>query len=263
MNARIDLDLLEQIHDVTLGRVRWEEVLECVRAEFDAELCALRVYAGTPGETRGLSTAGHDGRPWHQYAAHFAAIDPFAAAMRSGRMPAGTMMQGDQLVPPHRFCSSEYYQDWFRPNGLRYVAGAYVHAPEGHYFQMGIPRSPDAGPFDAAEIARLQRYFNHIWRALRMQEERAARALEPDFDALARTFGLTGAEARLIHSLTETGSLKRSAQRIDRSYYTLRAQLRSVFTKTATRSQVELMRLIHQGWQDPERARTGSGWSPR
>lgn len=251
MNAAVDLDLLELIHDVTLGLVPWDDVMAQLRQAFTAELCSLRVYAGTSGQTRTLSNAGQDGRPWHLYAGHFAAIDPFAASMRTGRMPSGVFMHGDQLVPAHRFCATEFYQDWYRPNGLRYAAGAYVRTADGQFLQMGMPRAPDAGPYQAGEIAGLQRYFNHIQRAFRAQEERAARAVRPDFDQVARAFGLSAAETRLVASLAETGSLKRSAQRLNRSYYTLRAQLRAVFGKTATASQVQLMQLIHCGRTEP------------
>ena len=240
-----DLDLLEMIHDVTLDLVPWEDVMGHLRREFSAELCSLRVYAGTSGQTHTLCNAGQDGRPWHLYAGHFAALDPFAASMRTGRMPSGVFMDGEQLPLARRFCATEFYQDWYRPNGLRYAAGAYIRTTDGQFLQMGTPRAPDAGPYQAGEIARLQRYFNHIQRAFRAQEERAARAVRPDFDRIARCFGLTAAETRLVASLAETGSLKRSAQRLNRSYYTLRAQLQAVFSKTATASQIQLMQLIH------------------
>lgn len=243
----VDLDLLEQIHAVALGQASWAEVLECLRVAFRAELSSLRLYALGSAQTRTLASVGVDGRPWHLYAGHFAAIDPFAAAMRSGTMPAGTVMHGQLLVPDREFCASEFFNDWFRPNGLRHAAGAYVRAGDGGYLQLGLPRAAAPGPYTADEVARLQRYFNHIRRALLIQQELQARRRAPDFDRVANTFGLSPAETRLIAGLAETGSLKRFAQRADRSYYTLRAQLLSVFRKTGTGSQIELMRLIHQG----------------
>jgi DNA-binding CsgD family transcriptional regulator len=79
-----------------------------------------------------------------------------------------------------------------------------------------------------------------------MQREIKSRRREPDLDAVARRYGLSGAELRLVETLIETGSLRTSATRLHRSHNTLRAQLRSIMQKTGTRSQVELMTCIHE-----------------
>ena len=114
--------------------------------------------------------------------------------------------------------------------------------------QLGLPRAPAVGPYTADELARLQRYFNHIGRALLVQDEIGARTDPPDFDRVARDCGLTAAEARLIEGLARSGSLRRCAHDTHRSYHTLRAHLRSVFRKTGARSQIQLMQLIHNGF---------------
>lgn len=249
----IDLDLIEQVHDVTLGRASWDEVLARLTLEFSTEATLLVAYGARPEEVRNLAQAGspgRDGRPWSQYVEHFAAIDPFAAAMQGVRFPAGLILTGDDVVPAEEFCASEYYNDWFKPNGLRYTAGAFTPTRDGRLVQMGLPRAPRAGAYTPEEVARLQRYFNHIRRALLAQEEILSRALDPDFDQVARAFGLTPAEARLIEGLARHGSLRHTAAALNRSYYTLRAQLRAVFRKTGTNSQNALMRLIHRDQSD-------------
>ena len=242
----VNLDLLEQIHDVALGRSTWREVLVRLKAEFSTEVSLLAVFAQGPVPARSLATTDPDGRRWSLYAEHFAALDPFIAAMRSGLAAPGIVAAGDALVPARAFCRSEYFNDWFRPNGLRYTARGFIGMPDGRYLQFGMPRAPGAGAYTPQELARLQRYFNHITRARLIQEEIQARSAGPDFDQVARTFGLTPAEARLIERLAEAGSLRRAAQGGAQSYYTLRAQLRSVFAKTEVHRQVDLMRLIHQ-----------------
>lgn len=242
----IDLELLEQIYDVALGRSSWREVLAGLKAEFSTEVSLLAVYQRRPELVRGLAISDPDGRRWEQYAEHFAAIDPFAAAIRSGKTPEGIVLAGDDLVPAKEFCASEYFNDWFRPNGMRHTARGYGRIQGERYLQLGMPRAPETGPYSTDEIARLQRYFNHISRALLFQEATQARTLQPDYDRIAKDFGLTPAEAKLVAGLAETGSLKRLADLSHRSYFTLRAQLRSVFLKTGTRRQADLMRLIHQ-----------------
>ena len=258
----IDLDLLEQIYDVALGRSVWAEILDRLRAEFSTEASLLAVFEQSPELARSLGTTHGDGRRWQQYAEHFATIDPFIAAMRSGHAPAGLIVTGDDLVPAKEFCASEYFNDWFRPNGMRHTARGYIRLHDQQYLQLGMPRASAAGPYTADEISRLQRYFNHICRARLIQEERQARTRPPDSDHVARDYGLTAAEARLIEGLARNGSLRRSAHDSHRSYYTLRAQLRSVFLKTGVRSQIELMRLLHHGLSGAPGSRTARPGEP-
>ncbi len=61
---------------------------------------------------------------------------------------------------------------------------------------------------------------------------------------LADAFHLTPREIELLRELTMGGDLPAIAQRMERSLNTLRAQLKSIFAKTRTNAQAELMRLV-------------------
>lgn len=62
--------------------------------------------------------------------------------------------------------------------------------------------------------------------------------------ALIRTYGLTGAEARLASALDGTANLKDVAEQFGIARETARSHLRSIFRKTNTARQAELTRLI-------------------
>ncbi len=62
-------------------------------------------------------------------------------------------------------------------------------------------------------------------------------------DILQRAFGLTGAEAMIVQGLVECCSVTEIAANRGRSVDTVRAQLKSILSKTETNSQVELVRL--------------------
>jgi DNA-binding CsgD family transcriptional regulator len=63
----------------------------------------------------------------------------------------------------------------------------------------------------------------------------------PDMAFLRFKFDLTPAEARLVLRLVEGDSLKSSAQALGIGYETARTTLKSVFHKTGTRRQAELV----------------------
>jgi DNA-binding CsgD family transcriptional regulator len=75
---------------------------------------------------------------------------------------------------------------------------------------------------------------------------------DPEHDAaslpqiLAASYALTGAETRLASELLAGFSLAQTAERHAVSIETVRAQLKSIFSKTATRRQSELLVLLSQ-----------------
>jgi DNA-binding CsgD family transcriptional regulator len=63
-------------------------------------------------------------------------------------------------------------------------------------------------------------------------------------ECVAQHFGLTPAEFRLCAALVEGTTLKACAQRWERSYDTLRSQLKAIRAKTGTHRQAELIALL-------------------
>jgi DNA-binding CsgD family transcriptional regulator len=71
-----------------------------------------------------------------------------------------------------------------------------------------------------------------------------SRSPKPDLAALQKLFGLTDAEARLLQGLASGKSLEAISEQRSVSYGTVRAQLRTVMSKTETTRQGELIALI-------------------
>jgi DNA-binding CsgD family transcriptional regulator len=66
----------------------------------------------------------------------------------------------------------------------------------------------------------------------------------PNVEALAAAYGLTGSETRVLHEIVTRGRLVQSAQQLNIAVTTARTHLQSVFAKTGTRSQTELVQLV-------------------
>lgn len=73
----------------------------------------------------------------------------------------------------------------------------------------------------------------------------------PQADFLGSRFGLTPAEARLVALLFAGGSLRSSAEALGVKYETVRGHLKSVFQKTRTRRQAELVVTVFQALSEP------------
>lgn len=65
-----------------------------------------------------------------------------------------------------------------------------------------------------------------------------------DSDILAQLYGLTRAEARLAQIVASGGSLREAARQLGVAQSTVRSQLKSIFGKTNTNRQSELVRLL-------------------
>ena len=66
----------------------------------------------------------------------------------------------------------------------------------------------------------------------------------PNASLLSQAFGLTSAEAKLAATLADGTSLKEAAQELTISRETARSQLKTVFTKTDTHRQSQLVALL-------------------
>lgn len=72
------------------------------------------------------------------------------------------------------------------------------------------------------------------------------RPTEPGEAALRQLFGLTGAEAKLAARLTSGRSLEDVASEFRITIGTARSQLRSIFARTHTHRQAELVALLNR-----------------
>ncbi len=64
---------------------------------------------------------------------------------------------------------------------------------------------------------------------------------------MRRLYSLTGAEAELVKLLVEGASIRQAAERRGVATATARSQLKSVFSKTGTKRQGELVQLVLSG----------------
>ncbi len=80
-------------------------------------------------------------------------------------------------------------------------------------------------------------------------------------EELSHVFGLTKAEARIVDALVSGQSVRQMAGKFEVSVHTVRSQLKSVFAKTDTSSQSDLVRLIMSSpLEISSRSRSDEDW---
>ena len=246
MAIEIDPELFEVIYDIPLGVTDWDDVVQRLRRQFHDDLGTLTAYGPGGEDVQSFSLCGRDESVWTRYAEEFAAIDPLRAAMSAGLIRSGEVVGNSRLLRWRSFRNTDFYNVFWREQDFGFCAVGHFRDADGRWLQLGLTRSAGEPDYTDEELRLLAIYFDHLSQAYRLRREVDSRSGRPNLDAIARGYGLTPAETKLVECLMEHGSLRRAADRLRRSYNTVRAQLRSVFEKTGARSQLELMAISHR-----------------
>lgn len=109
---------------------------------------------------------------------------------------------------------------------------------EDRVFRVSLTRAPEYAGAGSPLLVRPRPQVLVVVRAL------AGTALRLDTDALRLAFGLSGAEARLCEILVNGHSLAEAADLLHVSEGTVRQRIKTVFHKTATHRQGQLIALV-------------------
>ncbi|MBI5542640.1 MAG: helix-turn-helix transcriptional regulator [Deltaproteobacteria bacterium] len=81
-------------------------------------------------------------------------------------LPAGTVINSEQLLPFPKLVRSDFYQEFLRPLNIAYAMGCNLGAGEGSVLtSILLLRPRRRGPFERPEMARLRRLFPHLRHA--------------------------------------------------------------------------------------------------
>jgi DNA-binding CsgD family transcriptional regulator len=253
--------LVGELYDAALSPQRWTKSLNGVCEWLGGDsfhFFGWDVRASAPI----FSMVGHDhlNDVQDQYGAYYGAIDPRMELVAKAR-------PGELTICHHHFDRryvdrSEFYQDFFIPNGLRYVFGSTLVRQDGIDATIGFVRINGRKPYNSEEILRLTKLMPHLQRSVRIYletEDLRQRALigERGLDALEIGVLATDEAGRMVFANRRADALLREGDTLKLRHGLLVATL----AEEASRLDAALRRTVSSGHAESVRL-MGGGEDP-
>ncbi len=202
------LALTDHIYDAACGGTSWAAVGKSLTGLLRAQSASLMVGDYAAGRAELLYCADIPRDAVVSYHKHYRSVDLWtnraaAAVARDGPSAQPRVWTSGHLVPDAEFLRSEFYVDFGRRLGLRYVVGTVVPLGAAGMMPLGLHRPDGAAPFTAADQQLLESLVPHLRRALQLRHQfaAAAPALPPGLaalDALAMGVLVVDADSQVL-----------------------------------------------------------------
>lgn len=202
------LDLTDAVYDAATGQGSWSAVGDDLLALFGARSASIMIGGPAGGDARLLY---HGDLPLDAVAAyreHYRTVDLWTnraaeAVARAGYPARPHVWRSGTLVSDDEFLRSEFYADFGRRLGLRYVVGTVIPVDGVTVMPIGLHRPGAAGHFGAAHVRMLGHLVPHLRRAMLLGERLGPAAVGTAsglaaLDALATGVVVVDAGLRLL-----------------------------------------------------------------
>lgn len=172
--------LIETIHAALLGETGWQSFIDRLNTIAPGALSTLFFHdaAGRSGAVAYL--AGSEGRETalSAYEDYYSRLNPWMRMVAA--TPLGRGVIGEQIVERQAFNSSEYYNDYIRPNGLETGIGLTMFKDERCYFVLSTLTDDTDIDRNLARAGLLTRIAPALDRAFRYYRSGAFRSAALD-----------------------------------------------------------------------------------
>lgn len=199
------LALTEEIYDAATGGTPWSVVGRGLSTLIKAQSASLMVGDFRAGRAELLYHADIPLDAVVAYQRHYRSVDLWTnraaeAVAKDGPGARPRVWTSGHMVPDDEFLRSEFYGDFGRRLGLRYVVGTVLPLGAAGQMPIGLHRPDGAAPFEAKDARLLEVLLPHLRRALqlRCQLRPGAAAAAPSLAALdALTTGMLVVDAEM------------------------------------------------------------------
>ncbi len=195
------LNIVGLIHDAALEPSLWQEVLLRLMRRLDGIAGGMWLNDPVAATAVPIAHTGLDPSYTDRYSRHYLHVDPVFRIKSA--LPVGRIVSTAMLMRHDAFARTEFYNDWFRPQGFHEAIGAPVHRQAARFTWLSIvrPRGTIApAPGDMAILAGL---VPHIVRSLNVTQRLDILAdrwhgLRDALEAVAHAVVLVDRQCRLV-----------------------------------------------------------------
>ena len=163
---------IDLVYESLLNPSAWDMFLRASCQLIDAQSAC--VIAPNHGRGRGaFLSVGLPAGVVEQYNQYFHHLDPWWAAAELPAAGGARLLRGEAITPDHALLSSEFYLEFLRPAGMRWMRGLALRpaVPAARGYVIGWLRGPRGAPFDEAADAQVEAIGRHLLRAERIASQ--------------------------------------------------------------------------------------------
>ncbi|MCW5697441.1 MAG: helix-turn-helix transcriptional regulator [Bauldia sp.] len=232
-------ELIGELYEVATSSDDWSPFVEILAEAFDAPFTSLRARARS-AELATTVASAVEPRYVSAYNEYFHLFDPLKERLR--RVTPGTTVTLPDIALDPAMTATEYYQDFLRPMGCAHLFAVWTFHDGNEFIGFGLGRSACQSPFRADELQELSVLGSHLNRASRLRAQANDRARAgSNAEQLTGQFGLTPKEAQVAVAIAGGQSVEAIGTSLGIGRETVRFHLRSLFMKTDTHSQAQLV----------------------
>jgi len=161
-------ELTPLIYDSATGSNAWTDFGAAVGRLFGASACSVAGYNFRSREGFFHFSSGVRAEFRASYEARYSQLDVWLRRESAHRIPC-TVHVGQHLISDAELLSSEFYQEWLRPQNLFHRLSTVLVREEANLCYFAMLRPPDDKPFGPEEVRALRRLAPHLRRAVQLR----------------------------------------------------------------------------------------------
>lgn len=197
------LSVVYSLYRTIQEKDRWPAILKQIQDLLDADTCSISVHDfRTKKGTIAIHSGCFDDHYLKLYNETYCSLDPWLRREEHYRVVDGSWV-GDELVPQAQLVTTQFYNEWLRPQGLIHHCSGILLRERDNLVYLTSLRSANAEPFGRDTLHPLQRLLPHLRQTFELQEMLAGMAsgAQPLGDMVRRLGSATmivNAERRLL-----------------------------------------------------------------
>ena len=209
------LEIVGLIQDAALDPPLWQDVLTTLTRRLDGIAGGLWLNDPARATCVPLAHTGLDPAYTDRYSQHYLHVDPVFRV--KSRLPVGQAVATSMLMRQDAFTRTEFYNDWFRPQGFHEAIGAAVHRTAPRFTWLSIVRPKTADALTVNDIETFAGLVPHMVRSLTVAQRLdmltdRQRALRDALAAVTHAVMLVDRHGRLLFANAAAEALLGSRQ---------------------------------------------------